>query len=69
MRPAGVLMLNAGVDLLPDWAQAMLGFERYAPLRRAFARPGVQAGRAGHSLGAGERGIETRRAAAAVATQ
>jgi uncharacterized protein (DUF2236 family) len=42
MRPAGVLMFNAGVDLLPDWAQAMLGFERYALLRRAVARPGVR---------------------------
>jgi uncharacterized protein (DUF2236 family) len=42
MRPAGTLMLNAGVDLLPDWAQPMLGFERYAALRRTFARPGVR---------------------------
>ncbi|MFM0061186.1 oxygenase MpaB family protein [Paraburkholderia phytofirmans] len=42
MRPAGVLMFNAGVDLLPDWAQAMLGFQRYAVLRRAVARPGVR---------------------------
>ncbi|WP_186308068.1 oxygenase MpaB family protein [Paraburkholderia sp. BCC1884] len=42
MRPAGMLMLNAGVDLLPDWAQGMLGFERYAVLRRAVARPGVR---------------------------
>lgn len=42
MRPAGVLMFNAGVDLLPDWAQAMLGFQRYATLRRAVARPGVR---------------------------
>jgi uncharacterized protein (DUF2236 family) len=42
MRPAGVLMFNAGVDLLPDWAQAMLGFQRYAALRRAVARPGVR---------------------------
>ncbi|WP_025602564.1 oxygenase MpaB family protein [Burkholderia sp. WSM2230] len=42
MRPAGVLMFNAGVDLLPDWAQAMLGFERHALMRRAVARPGVR---------------------------
>ncbi|SDQ84731.1 Uncharacterized conserved protein, DUF2236 family [Paraburkholderia fungorum] len=42
MRPAGVLMLNAGVDLLPDWAQNMLGFERYAAVRRALTRPGVR---------------------------
>ncbi|ASV98157.1 oxygenase MpaB family protein [Paraburkholderia aromaticivorans] len=42
MRPAGVLMLNAGVDLLPDWAQAMLDLQRYAALRRVVARPGVR---------------------------
>jgi uncharacterized protein (DUF2236 family) len=42
MRPAGVLMLNAGVDLLPDWAQGMLGFSRYATVRRALTRPGVR---------------------------
>ncbi|WP_167040557.1 oxygenase MpaB family protein [Burkholderia sp. Ax-1724] len=42
MRPAGALMLNAGVDLLPDWAQDMLGFARYAALRRTLARPGVR---------------------------
>ena len=43
MRPAGVLMFNAGVDLLPDWAQTMLGLERHALMRRAVARPGVRA--------------------------
>jgi uncharacterized protein (DUF2236 family) len=42
MKPAGALILNAGVDLLPDWAQALLGFETLAPLRRALARPGVR---------------------------
>ncbi|HEX7935990.1 MAG TPA: oxygenase MpaB family protein [Paraburkholderia sp.] len=42
MRPAGALMFNAGVDLLPDWAQTMLGFERHALIRRAVARPGVR---------------------------
>ncbi|MBB5407299.1 MULTISPECIES: oxygenase MpaB family protein [unclassified Paraburkholderia] len=42
MRPAGTLMLNAGVDLLPDWAQTMLGLNRHAALRRTFARPGVR---------------------------
>jgi len=42
MRPAGVLMLNAGVDLLPDWARGMLGFSRYATVRRALTRPGVR---------------------------
>jgi uncharacterized protein (DUF2236 family) len=42
MRPAGVLMLNAGVDLLPPWAQRMLGFDTFAGVRRAFVRPGVR---------------------------
>jgi uncharacterized protein (DUF2236 family) len=43
MKPAGALILNAGVDLLPDWAQSMLGFnKRLAPLRRAWTRPGVK---------------------------
>jgi uncharacterized protein (DUF2236 family) len=42
MRPAGALMLNAGVDLLPDWAQTMLGFERFVGIRRAVTRPGVR---------------------------
>jgi len=42
MRPAGKLMLNAGVDLLPAWAQTMLGLDRYAALRRTLARPGVR---------------------------
>ena len=42
MRPAGMLMLSAGIDLLPDWAQTMLGFKRYAVLRRRLARPGVR---------------------------
>jgi len=42
MRPAGTLMLNAGVDLLPVWAQTMLGLDRYAALRKTFARPGVR---------------------------
>ncbi|HXZ08748.1 MAG TPA: oxygenase MpaB family protein [Paraburkholderia sp.] len=42
MRPAGTLMLNAGVDLLPPWAQAMLGFDTFAGVRRALVRPGVR---------------------------
>ncbi|EEA02064.1 conserved hypothetical protein [Burkholderia sp. H160] len=42
MRPAGTLMLNAGVDLLPGWAQTMLGLNRHAALRRTFTRPGVR---------------------------
>src|SRR5471032_2804989 len=42
MKPASSLILNAGVDLLPDWAQSMLGFGALAPLRRAWTRPGVR---------------------------
>jgi uncharacterized protein (DUF2236 family) len=42
LRPAGALMLNAGVDLLPPWAQEMLGFDTLAGVRRAVVRPGVK---------------------------
>jgi uncharacterized protein (DUF2236 family) len=42
MRPAGTLMLNAGVDLLPPWAQDMLGFDSLAGVRRTLVRPGVK---------------------------
>jgi uncharacterized protein (DUF2236 family) len=42
MKPASAPILNAGVDLLPDWAQSMLGFETLAPLRRRWVRPGVK---------------------------
>jgi uncharacterized protein (DUF2236 family) len=42
MKPAGSLIFHAGVDLLPDWAQTMLGLTTLAPLRRAVARPGVR---------------------------
>jgi uncharacterized protein (DUF2236 family) len=42
MKPASALILNAGVDLLPDWAQSMLGFGALATLRRAWTRPGVK---------------------------
>jgi uncharacterized protein (DUF2236 family) len=42
LRPAGALMLNAGVDLLPPWAQEMLGFDTLAGMRRAVVRPGVK---------------------------
>ena len=42
MKPAGALIMHAGVDLLPDWAQSMLGLDTFAPLRRAIARPGVR---------------------------
>ncbi len=42
MKPAGALIMHAGVDLLPDWAQSMLGLDTFAPLRRGIARPGVR---------------------------
>lgn len=43
MRSAGALMFRAGVDLLPDWAQQLIGFS--APMRFSgrFARQGVRA--------------------------
>lgn len=43
MRPAGKLMFDAGVDLLPDWAQQMIGFSALARLRGRLARSGVRA--------------------------
>lgn len=42
MRPAVGLMLNAGVDLLPEWAQTMLGFSALARIQGVLARPGVR---------------------------
>ncbi|PMS23180.1 histidine kinase [Trinickia dabaoshanensis] len=42
MQPAVRLVFNAGVDLLPDWAQRMLGFTALARLQAALARPGVR---------------------------
>jgi uncharacterized protein (DUF2236 family) len=42
MKPAAALIMHAGVDLLPDWAQSMLGLDTFAPLRRGIARPGVR---------------------------
>ncbi|AGK48257.1 hypothetical protein BTI_704 [Burkholderia thailandensis MSMB121] len=42
MRPAAALLFNAGVDLLPAWAQHMLGLSSLAPVRRALVRPGVR---------------------------
>ena len=42
MRPAVSLMFNAGVDLLPAWAQQMLGFSPLARMQAAVARPGVR---------------------------
>jgi uncharacterized protein (DUF2236 family) len=43
LRPAATLILHAGVDLLPPWAQQMLGLSALAPVRRAMVRPGVRA--------------------------
>ncbi|MFP3527526.1 oxygenase MpaB family protein, partial [Pantoea sp. SIMBA_072] len=39
-QPVGKLMLNAGIDLLPDWAQAMLGLQQ-GPLQRRMIRLGL----------------------------
>ncbi|MGI4985732.1 MAG: oxygenase MpaB family protein [Janthinobacterium lividum] len=41
--PAARLLLHAGPDLLPDWAQAMLDLDRHVALRRAIVRTGVNA--------------------------
>jgi uncharacterized protein (DUF2236 family) len=43
MRPAGALIRNAGIDLLPPFAQQMLGFDTFAFARRAMVRPGMRA--------------------------
>jgi len=40
--PAARLLLMAGPDLLPDWAQALFGLDQSAGLRRAVVRPGVR---------------------------
>jgi uncharacterized protein (DUF2236 family) len=42
-RPAAALLLNAGIDLLPPWAQRMLDLDSRAGLRRVWVRPGVRA--------------------------
>jgi uncharacterized protein (DUF2236 family) len=42
MRPAGTLIRNAGIDLLPPFAQQMLGFDTFAFARRAMVRPGMR---------------------------
>lgn len=36
------LLFHAGVDLLPDWAQAMLGYSAGATMRRLTVRPAVR---------------------------
>ncbi|WP_175721167.1 oxygenase MpaB family protein [Burkholderia anthina] len=43
LRPAATLVMHAGIDLLPPWAQQMLGLSALAPLRRVLVRPGVRA--------------------------
>ncbi|WP_415914247.1 oxygenase MpaB family protein [Paraburkholderia sp. J67] len=43
MRPAGALMRQAGIDLLPPFAQAMLGFDRFTLARRTLVQPGMRA--------------------------
>ncbi|AVD84892.1 histidine kinase [Pseudomonas sp. SWI6] len=40
-EPIGKLMLQAGIDLLPEWAQAMLGLEQ-GPLQRRMIRLGIE---------------------------
>ncbi|MGI4812952.1 MAG: oxygenase MpaB family protein [Janthinobacterium lividum] len=40
--PIGKLLLNGGIDLLPDWAQQMLGLDRWMHVKRAIVRPGVR---------------------------
>jgi uncharacterized protein (DUF2236 family) len=42
MRPAGALMRQAGIDLLPPWAQQRLGFDRFAGMRRLVVQPGMR---------------------------
>ncbi|QXI39180.1 oxygenase MpaB family protein [Pseudomonas xantholysinigenes] len=39
-QPVGKLMLNAGIDLLPDWASTMLGLQQ-GSLRRRLVRLGL----------------------------
>jgi len=41
MRPAGALMRQAGIDVLPPWAQRMLGFDQFAGMRRLVVQPGM----------------------------
>ena len=40
-QPVGKLMLHAGIDLLPDWAHAMLGLQ-HGPLQRRMIRLGLK---------------------------
>jgi len=43
LKPFGRLFLEAGEDLLPDWAQEMMGVAGGTVLRRSLIRPGVRA--------------------------
>jgi uncharacterized protein (DUF2236 family) len=40
-QPVGKLMLHAGIDLLPGWAQAMLGLQ-HGPLQQRLIRLGLK---------------------------
>ncbi|PLZ03316.1 histidine kinase [Burkholderia sp. WAC0059] len=42
LRPAGMLMRHAAIDLLPPWAQRMLGFGRFAGVRHLLVQPGIR---------------------------
>ncbi|MNQ74053.1 hypothetical protein D3C85_888020 [compost metagenome] len=39
-KPFGLLMMRAGIDLLPDWASALLGLDQ-RPWKRRLVRAGV----------------------------
>ena len=41
-KPFGALMMQAGIDLLPDWAREELGFQQ-GPLQRRLIRTGISA--------------------------
>ncbi|GLU30753.1 oxygenase MpaB family protein [Trinickia caryophylli] len=43
VRPAGAMLMHAGIDLLPPWAQRKIGFTALARLGGRCARPGVRA--------------------------
>lgn len=40
-KPFGSLMMQAGIDLLPDWASDMLG-QKQSPIQRQMIRAGVR---------------------------
>ncbi|WDY58700.1 oxygenase MpaB family protein [Pseudomonas sp. PSKL.D1] len=40
-EPVGKLMLQAGIDLMPEWAQTMLGLQ-YSPLQQRMIRLGLK---------------------------